>query len=238
VMALLVAPLVLLVPAAAAGHPPVSAVSGQARDAVAAYQPTATLNYAKVARASPSTRAGKVGFVSETRPLTGTQTVLPVIGWAERHGRIWLRVRLPQRPDGSTGWITAGGVKLGEDPWHIVIDRAMRTATIYYRGRVTRRFPVVVGKPSTPTPAGEFFVAEIVYVGYGVTTGPYALATSAYSNVLQEFDGGPGQVALHGLVGLSGTPGQAVSHGCVRFYDQDITWLAHRVPPGTPITIY
>ena len=68
-------------------------------------------------------------------------------------------------------------------------------------------------------------------------TGPYALATSAYSNVLQEFDGGPGQVALHGLVGLAGSPGQAVSHGCVRFYNQDITWLAEHLTPGTPITI-
>ena len=28
--------------------------------------------------------------------------------------------------------------------------------------------------------------------------GPYALATSARSNVLQEFEGGPGQIALHG----------------------------------------
>lgn len=175
--------------------------------------------------------------MSTTRPLTGSPTVLPIIGQAERRGRRWLRVRLPQRPDGSKGWITAGGVTLGEDPWHVAIDRAERTATIYYRGRVVRTFRVVVGKPSTPTPAGEFFLAEIVYEGYGVTTGPYALATSAYSNVLKQFDGGPGQVALHGLIGLAGTPGQAVSHGCVRFYDRDITWLAKRLTPGTPITI-
>jgi lipoprotein-anchoring transpeptidase ErfK/SrfK len=163
--------------------------------------------------------------------------VLPVIGQTKRLGRRWLRIRLPQRPDGSTGWITAGGVTLGKDPWHVVIDRAARTATIYDKGRRARTFRVIVGKPSTPTPAGDFFVTEVIYEGYGVTTGPYALATSAYSNVLQEFDGGPGQVALHGLVGLSGTPGQAVSHGCVRFYDHDITWLAHRLTPGTPVTI-
>jgi hypothetical protein len=204
---------------------------------VAAYQRTAGLSYFKVARASPSAHARKVGLVSDVRPLTSTQTMLPVLGQTESRGRRWLRVRLPQRPDGSTGWITASGVTLGEDPWHIVIDRLARTAITYYKGRVARTFPVVVGKPSTPTPAGEFFVAEIVYEGYGLTTGPYALATSAYSNVLQEFDGGPGQVALHGLVGLSGTPGQAVSHGCVRFYNQDITWLARHLTPGTSITI-
>ncbi|HEY1565928.1 MAG TPA: L,D-transpeptidase [Solirubrobacteraceae bacterium] len=210
---------------------------GQAHGAVPAYQRTAALSYDKIARSSPSPHARRVGFVSDVRPLTGSRTVLPVTGQAERHGRRWLRVRLPQRPDGSTGWISAGGVTLGEDPWHVIIDRAERAATIYHKGRVTRTFPVVVGKPSTPTPAGDFFLAEIVYEGYALQTGPYALASSAYSNVLQEFDGGPGQVALHGLVGLTGTPGQAVSHGCVRFYDQDITWLAKHLTPGTPITI-
>jgi lipoprotein-anchoring transpeptidase ErfK/SrfK len=108
---------------------------------------------------------------------------------------------------------------------------------VYDRGRAVRTFWIIVGKPSTPTPAGQFFVAEKLYEGYGVQTGPWALATSAYSNVYQQFDGGPGQVALHGLVGLSDPLGTAASHGCVRFADGDITWLAQRLGAGTPITI-
>jgi lipoprotein-anchoring transpeptidase ErfK/SrfK len=67
--------------------------------------------------------------------------------------------------------------------------------------------------------------------------GPFALALSARSNVLQEFEGGPGQIALHGVENLGGTPGTAMSHGCVRLSTRRITWLAARIPPGTPVTI-
>jgi len=37
--------------------------------------------------------------------------------------------------------------------------------------------------------------------------GPFALALSARSNVLQEFDGGPGQIAIYGRDG----PGDPVN---------------------------
>ncbi len=66
---------------------------------------------------------------------------------------------------------------------------------------------------------------------------PFALALSARSNVLQEFEGGPGQIAIHGIENLGGTLGTAESHGCIRLDTQAITWLANRIAPGTPVTI-
>ena len=66
---------------------------------------------------------------------------------------------------------------------------------------------------------------------------PFALALSARSNVLQEYNGGAGQIALHGVANLGGTPGTAVSHGCIRLSPRAITWLAHRVGGGTPLTV-
>jgi lipoprotein-anchoring transpeptidase ErfK/SrfK len=95
----------------------------------------------------------------------------------------------------------------------------------------------VIGKPGTPTPRGTFFVEENVRLPAARPGGPFALALSARSAVLQEFDGGPGQIALHGLRHLEGRPGTAVSHGCVRLADADITWLADRLGPGVPVTI-
>jgi lipoprotein-anchoring transpeptidase ErfK/SrfK len=101
-----------------------------------------------------------------------------------------------------------------------------------------RSYLVVVGKPSTPTPTGQFFVEENIAEPPSFAGAPYALATSARSGVFREFEGGPGQVALHGVGGgLGGTPGQAQSHGCVRFTTAAITWLAARIYPGTPVTI-
>jgi lipoprotein-anchoring transpeptidase ErfK/SrfK len=146
-------------------------------------------------------------------------------------------VRLPRRPNGATGWIASDGTIAGETPWRIVVDRSRRLAAVYLRGRRVRRFGVVVGKRSTPTPLGRFFVAERVRQPRGSALGPWVLATSAYSSVLQEFDGGPGQIGLHGRTGLPGALGTAASHGCVRFADRAIAWLGHRARPGTPIRI-
>ena len=109
--------------------------------------------------------------------------------------------------------------------------------TVYWNGRATRTFKAVVGKPSTPTPLGRFFVEETVSLGPQDVGAPYALALSARSNVLHEFDGGPGQIALHGTNNTGGVLGTAASHGCIRFDTQAITWLATRIGPGIPVTI-
>lgn len=185
---------------------------------------------------SPGGRA--VDSVGDTRPITGEQTALPVLREKMVGSRNWLLVRLPGRPNGHSDWIKAAGTHLWVDYWHIVISTGQRRAWVYYKGHVKRNWLVVVGKPSSPTPTGQFFIEENISEPSNFPGAPYALATSARSNVFTEFDGGPGQVALHGVGGgLGGTPGQAQSHGCVRFTTADISWLAHRVAPGTPVTI-
>ena len=122
--------------------------------------------------------------------------------------------------------------------WRILVDLGTRRVTVYREGRRVRAFQAVVGKPSTPTPTGQFFVEETVRMEPGEADGPFALALSARSNVLQEFEGGPGQIGIHGRDGLGGTPGRAESHGCIRLATASIDWLAARIGPGTPVKIY
>lgn len=50
-------------------------------------------------------------------------------------------------------------------------------------------------------------------------------------------NGGPGQVALHGLDNVGGVLGTAASHGCVRLADSVMSWLVFRIGPGVPVTI-
>ena len=171
-------------------------------------------------------------------PITGTPTVVPVIGHATRPGGIhWLRVMLPGRPNGSTGWITQRGTQKSTTSWRVSIRTSTRAVRVYRRGRLVRSFAAVVGKPSTPTPNGRFFVEESILMPSGHPGAPYALALSARSNVLQEFEGGPGQIAMHGVANLGGTPGTAISHGCVRLTDANIRWLAARIAPGTRVSV-
>jgi lipoprotein-anchoring transpeptidase ErfK/SrfK len=72
----------------------------------------------------------------------------------------------------------------------------------------------------------------------GEPGGPFALALSARSDVLQEFEGRPGQIAMHRRDNLGGTLGAAESHGCMRLATASIDWLAKRIGPSVPVTIY
>jgi lipoprotein-anchoring transpeptidase ErfK/SrfK len=199
-------------------------------------QPLVVLLGGHVARRAPRANAGRIETVSARRPLTGSRTVLPVLGSRGSHDA-WLRVRLPGRPNGHTGWISASRTRLTSTPWQIVVSLPRRQVVVLRAGRVVREFAAIVGKPSTPTPAGTFFVEEALKLSPSASGAPYALATSARSDVLREFDGGPGQIALHGTGNLSGTLGHAESHGCVRLSPHAISWLARRIGAGVPLTI-
>ena len=131
----------------------------------------------------------------------------------------------------------SGGPCSTTTSWHVVVRTSSRRVLVYRRGRLVRSFAAVVGKPSTPTPHGRFFVEESVRMLPGSAGAPFALALSARSNVLQEFEGGPGQIAIHGVANLGGTLGTAVSHGCVRLANRSIRWLAARIAPGVPVAI-
>ena len=187
---------------------------------------------------APHGNAPVVEVVAQRRPITGERTALPVVGRRrDRRGVEWLKVMLPGRPNSSTGWLREHLTRLTVTPWHLVVDLRARTVTADLDGLRERVFRAVVGKLSTPTPTGAFFVEEAVTMPRDDPGGPFALALSARSNVLRQFDGGPGQIAIHGRDGLGGTLGAAQSHGCVRLADTAISWLARRIGPGVPVTI-
>jgi hypothetical protein len=206
---------------------------------VQATQELAVLRTARTAHRAPAARSPQTALVPATTPITGEQTTLPVIGHSTGPGGVrWLQVMLPGRPDGLTGWIVQNGTRKLTTGWRILVDLAARRVRVYRDGLTVRTFGAVVGKPSTPTPTGQFFVEETVQMEPDQAGGPYALALSARSNVLREFEGGPGQIGIHGRNELGGTLGAAESHGCIRLATPSIDWLAARIGPGTPTTIY
>lgn len=230
---MLAASAALVAGAATAGAAPARRGAAQ----TAKTQQLAVLNHDTEALSKPQVGAAVAGEVNEVRPITGERTVLPVVATTTTHGVKWLQVLLPGRPNSHTGWVEASIVTQTATEWRIVIDLAARKVTVYYDGHVTRAFPAVVGKPSTPTPTGSFFVEETVPLGAYIAGAPFALALSARSDALAEFEGGPGQIALHGIANIGGIPGTAVSHGCVRLETADIAWLGDHISSGVPVTI-
>lgn len=224
----------LLAAPGASTRPGLAGFSPAARPA-ATVTPLVTLNQNVDALAAPHPGARVVAVVPDRTHYTGSPMTLPVIQTAEA-GR-WLRVRLPMRLTESTGWIPADAGSSSSTPWEIVIHLAERRAVVLDGGRQKASVTIIVGKSSTPTPTGRFFVIEKLHLAPGVPEGPWALATSGYSHALPGFDGGDGQIALHGTNGLPGQLGIFASHGCVRFSPAAITWMAQHVDPGTPVII-
>ncbi len=209
-----------------------------ASPAVAPTQELAVLVNGQTAMTRPTERSPGRVWVERNRPITEGRTVLPVIGHRTApDGTKWLRVRLPGRPNNSTGWIRKARTSRADTPWHLVVDLSERTVRVYRNGRAVRSLTAVIGAPRTPTPLGEHFVEETILLRPGDVGAPYALALSARSSVLQRFAGGPGQIALHGVRNVGGVLGTAASHGCVRLSTGSVSWLGARIGPGVPVTV-
>ncbi|MGH3084251.1 MAG: L,D-transpeptidase [Gaiellaceae bacterium] len=188
-----------------------------------------------VARASPSRSAAPVARLRLLTPENTTNLVQAIEGRRTEKG-VWVRVRLPILPNNSTGWVprrTLGNWRTVRT--HLLVDRGRLTLTLYRAGKPVFWARVGVGQPQSPTPAGQFYVRNMLY-GFDVPVyGPIAFGTSARSPVLTDWPGG-GFIGIHGTNEPGLLPGR-VSHGCVRLRNADMLRLARLLPVGTPMTI-
>ncbi len=160
---------------------------------------------------------------------------LPVIGRAPG----WLQVRLPQRPNGLTGWIPEAVAQLSTTTYGIVIDVTEHRLRLFDGGHEVLDAPAGVGTPDDPTPLGQFYLMEID-ASRGPGWGPFVLATNAHSESISSWEGtGDAFTAIHGPIGADaaiGDTGAEISHGCVRLHVADLAQLAP-VPLGAPVAV-
>ncbi|HKH18573.1 MAG TPA: L,D-transpeptidase [Solirubrobacteraceae bacterium] len=196
----------------------------------------APLRRAVTARADPAPAGASVARLSPRTP-EGTPHPLAVIGRrADAAGRIWLRVRLPVLPNGTTGWVPRRAVGAYELVRHrLVVDLRRLRATLLSRGRPVFRAVIGSGQQRWPTPRGEFLVRNRLERYRSARYGPLAFGTSARSATLTDWPAG-GFVGIHGTDRPELLPGR-VSHGCIRMRNADILRLARLMPVGTPVTI-
>jgi lipoprotein-anchoring transpeptidase ErfK/SrfK len=155
----------------------------------------------------------------------------------ERRPGGWEKVYLPVRPNGSTAWIRARQVELAVNPYRVRVSLGAHTITVWNGVRVIHRERAGVGRSIVPTPAGTYYLAELLaQPNPGGAYGPYAFGLSAHSDVLYSFGGGPGQIGLHGTNNPASL-GTNASHGCIRISNAGITKLARILPLGTPVRI-
>lgn len=106
---------------------------------------------------------------------------------------------------------------------NILLIKSQRQLTLFDGNSPIRQYPVAIGKPSTPTPAGNFAIAtKIMNPGGVLGTRWMGLNFDAYG--------------VHG----TNSPwliGQMVSNGCIRMHNAHAEELFTLINIGTPIYI-
>lgn len=105
----------------------------------------------------------------------------------------------------------------------INIELTTRKLILKINNTVFTSYPVAIGKPSTPTPTGNFKIINKIKHPGGV------LGSRWMQFTMRE----------HGIHGTNqpNLIGKAVSLGCVRMYNQDVEAVYERVKINTPVKI-
>jgi hypothetical protein len=184
----------------------------------------------------PSEKARRVARLRLLTEDKFPEVYVVLAGWKNEAGNTWLKIRVPMRPNGRTGWVRESALgALHTVHTRIVVNRHTLQVTLYVSGHKRFRARIGVGKAATPTPAGHFWIREKFHVAGATIYGPAAIGTSAYAPTLSDWPGG-GVVGLHGTNEPGLIPGRP-SHGCIRLRNRDILTLYRLATKGTPIDI-
>ena len=188
-------------------------------------------------RAEPSMSSKSIGKLRWNTEDDLPEVYLVLESRVDDAGQVWLKIRIPRRPNGDTGWVREEQISnLKVVTTHLTIDRSKLRATLRKGGKVIWSSPIGVGAPGTITPAGKFWIRErLKNLGGSPIYGPWAFGTAAYSDELTDWPGG-GVVGIHGTNQPELIPGRP-SHGCIRVPNGKISRLARIMPIGTPILI-
>ncbi len=108
-------------------------------------------------------------------------------------------------------------------PYLIVVNRGTRELLLYHLGILVKTYPIAIGKPTTPTPLGQFYIAN-KQVNPG---GPFGTRWMGLSIP---------HYGIHGT-NMPESIGKAASNGCIRLNNRDVEELFSLVSVYTPVII-
>ncbi len=189
------------------------------------------------ARANPGPGGKPLRLLQPIAPLGAGPVWLQVRDVKVVAGVRWVKVLMPVRPNGSTGWVRASDMVFRPINLRIDVDLSEHRLTLFRKGKKVRSYRIATGTPKNPTPTGRFAIAEVIPTGDPKAfLGPIVMPITGFSETLNEFAGGNGRVAIHGT-SLPGLIGTRASHGCIRMRNADIRHLNRWVRGGTPVNI-
>lgn len=134
--------------------------------------------------------------------------------------------------------LRVGIASAADGPPLIIINIASRTLSHYTGDILVKEYPIAVGKPSTPSPLGEFEVIEkIVDPWWFPTTPGMEPVSSGPANPLgYRWIGFASTYGVHGT-NMPWSIGTAASKGCIRMFEEDVEELFPHIVIGTPVLI-
>ena len=145
-------------------------------------------------------------------------------------------VQVPMRPNESTGYIRKSEVDVISTDQRILIDLSERSVIVWNGDEVVMDTTGTIGQPGSPTPTGSFYVRNVFEWYPDSIYGPYVIPLSAYSEAIDQINGGDAVVAIHGTQ-RPDLVGAAASLGCVRLDNETLRQLAAIVQPGAPVEV-
>jgi hypothetical protein len=132
---------------------------------------------------------------------------------------------------------SAGLLKQDVQGKTIVVNVPSRTLELYVGPNLLKRYPVAVGKMSTPTPLGTYAILQKEINPLWYPPNRSLVVPSGPQNPL-----GYRWIGFAPLYGIHGTNvpeqiGAAASNGCIRMHEQDVEELFEAVGTGVPVKI-
>ena len=123
----------------------------------------------------------------------------------------------------------------------IQISLKSRYLTLLDDGKVIGKYPIAIGAPESPTPAGSYSITKMdpapTYHKKGkvIAPGPKNPVGVRYMAYVQI---GTGEYAIHGTAWPNWVKlRSAVSLGCIRMLNNDVIQVFNRVKVGTPVVV-
>ncbi|MEZ5245265.1 MAG: L,D-transpeptidase [Acidimicrobiales bacterium] len=172
-----------------------------------------------------------------TNPVASGDDLLFLV--EDYDGIEYYQVLLPTRPNGSLGWIRSDSVDLLRHNFAIRVELDEFRLTVFDHEQVVLETTVGVSRDNAPTPRGRYYTTEIIRPARPDSVyGAFAYGLSGFSDTFVTFNGGPGQLGIHGTNDPDSL-GTNVSSGCIRMDNDDITRMVEelKVTAGVPVEV-
>lgn len=137
--------------------------------------------------------------------------------------------------------VGVAGVTPAQAETSIQISLKNRYLTLFDDGKVIGKYPIAIGAPESPTPAGSYAITKMEPAptyhkkGKVIAPGPKNPVGVRYMAYVQI---GTGEYAIHGTAWPNWVKlRSAVSLGCIRMLNNDVIQVFNRVKVGTPVVV-